>query len=345
MSLAHISRFPFPRRGGPAARGFALVELAAVAAVAVAAAAILLIASSDSRRLARLNQDVAQLRSMGAAVQAYGADNSDLFPTFSWRAGESHSQYPELNNAGSDLQAAANQLVHILRTRGGRPDMPVMFALLPHFRYSHLILADYTGQPIPWIAAISSADTHRLRWARDPACFDQNCFGPYQPSPGTSTNKRWPYSSSFEPTLAFIDRSAAPSCVSNQQSYNIYLVPGAVLLGGAPMAQVRHPSQKVMLHDTNARHFGPRQPYSTHDEARLPLLMADGSVPVRAAANSNPGWQPNAPTSTVSLQFSYAPQNLWEPPPLNPGGDWVQGRFRYTRSGILGRDFGGPEVR
>lgn len=51
------------------------------------------------------------------------------------------------------------------------------------------------------------------------------------------------------------------------------------------------------------------------------------SVSVRAASDSNPGWQPNVPTS---------------PLPTTLGS--LVGRFLWTRGGLAGRDFGGPEV-
>lgn len=338
------------RRTTPAPQpAFALIELAAVLVVSLLLAAALLISTSDSRRLARLGQDLTHLRAIGSSTAAYSADSADLFPTFSWRAGQVYqTQYPDLSNAPTDTQAAANQMVYILRTRAGRPDMPSIQAFIPHISYSHLVLADYAAQKFPWTAAISSADTHRQKWASDPACFDQGCFLPNQPDPLSSPlNKRWPYSASFSPTLAFFDQSEPQNRIQNQGSYSLYLVPSGTFLRGVQMTQVRYPSHKVMVHDSNARHFGPRQPYATHDEARLPLLMADGSVPVRAAAESNNGWVPQSPSSPSSLQFTYDPlARPWEPQPItSPGGDFVRGRFRYTRQAILGRDFGGPEIQ
>src|SRR5262249_21717174 len=138
---------------------------------------------------------------------AYAAENADFFWTFSWRRGQAYqTQYPELNNAADALSAAANQMVYLLRTRGGRPDMPIFPNIFPHPLYSHLVLADHLGQGFPWKTVISSGDENRRRWADDPACFDQGCFLPLQPNPDPS-QKRWPYSASFQTCVAFYDRS------------------------------------------------------------------------------------------------------------------------------------------
>lgn len=330
------------RRHPPA---FALIELAAVLAAILLLAAALLISTSDTRRLARLGEDTANLRRIGSLTGSYAADNADLFWTFSWKRNQSYQTlYPELNNAATDQIAANNQLAYLLRTTANRPDMPVVPTLVPHFFYSHLVLATYAGLALPATSHISTADTYRLKWASDPACFDQGCFLPFQPSPDPA-QKRNPYSSSFSTTLAFYDRSVVSNRISSAGIYNAYVVFSGTELGAFPLTAVRFPSQKVLLHDQNARHFGPRQPYCTHPEARLPLLMTEGSVAVRSAADANPGSEPNNPSSPAAPSFSYLPSGRpWEPPSLLPSGDIVQGRFRYTRRGLEGWDFGRPEV-
>jgi hypothetical protein len=115
------------------------------------------------------------------------------------------------------------------------------------------------------------------------------------------------------------------------------------VLGPQHFSNVSYPSQKVLFHDRSAWHFGARQPYCTHPQARLPLLFTDSSVSIRSAADGNLGWQPNNPALPSGNFVTYSPQ-CWEPPAVNPGGDGVFGRFRLTRNGVFGRDFGGPEV-
>src|SRR5262249_32437507 len=124
---------------------------------------------------------------------------------------------------------------------------------------------------------------------------------------------------------------------------NTILIPSTAVLGPQHFTNVANPSQKVLVHDRNAWHFGSRQPYCTHPEARLPLLFVDGSVPIRHAPEGHLAGSPNNLSSPIPTSVIYSP-SCWEPPALNGGGDSVQGRFRFTRNGVLGRDFGGPEV-
>jgi hypothetical protein len=330
--------------------GFAIHECGALVLILAVIACVLLITGADHRRLARLGDDIANLKTVAAASGQYTADNADLFWTFSWRRGPAPISPTDpygagLLNAADDLQAAANQAIYIIRRRSGRP--PETFAPItawvPHIIYTHLVLADSLEQKIPWRPLISSADRERLKWASDPECFDTGCFLPCQPPP-SPISRRWPYSSSFQVPTVFYDLSPIGTRI-NQQGlpYSQYWVfSTGSILSGVQMSAVSFPSQKVLLHDQNARHFGSRQPYCTHPEARLPLLFVDGSVQVRSAADSNPGWNPNSPTGVTSM--TYNPGICWDPAPLNPAGDNVIGRFRYTRQGIAGRDFGGPEV-
>jgi hypothetical protein len=214
----------------------------------------------------------------------------------------------------------------------------------PHALYNLLPLAVYLDRPLPWLTTVSSADRPRLKWGADPTCFSQGCFLPCQPTPGGFGN-RWPCSSSYTAGPAFYDQSPPGQRISqNAEGYNMYIVSPQTTLSGVQLSRVAHPSQKVAYAPQNAWHFGARQPFCTHDQARLPLLMVDGGAPVRSAAESNNGWDPNSTSPTAYVSLSYFPTNCWDPPPINPTGDFVKGRFRYTRNGILGRDFGGPET-
>jgi hypothetical protein len=75
-------------------------------------------------------------------------------------------------------------------------------------------------------------------------------------------------------------------------------------------------------------------------QARVPLLFFDGSVNVRRTADSNPGWRPNQPAFDCHW-FWYQPA-AWEPPTTNGQfHEIVAGRYRWTRGGLKGIDFGG----
>ncbi|MFM9996417.1 MAG: hypothetical protein ACKVU4_11535 [Phycisphaerales bacterium] len=331
-------------------RGFALVELAAIVAVAAVLMALIAVTGVESRRQARLGDDIANLRRIAEWTGAYANDNTDLFWSFSWKKGYNQSQWPDLNAAAqtNDLGAAAAQAIDILRRRAGRTDIQVITAWIPHVLFGHLALLDYTGGPMPELTMISSMDKFRLSWARDPSGYDQ---GLYTPNPGLgNTGKRWPYSASFQMSTAFFDSTAlASDRITQNTNQSIFLVPGNALLGARSHADAAFPAHKVLLHDSNARHFGTRMPYCTQDQARLPLLFVDGSVSVRGASESNPGWVPNSPSNGLASQFQYQP-NAWDPPTTTGApSELVNGRFRWTRGtttmhGVAGRDFGGRET-
>jgi hypothetical protein len=112
------------------------------------------------------------------------------------------------------------------------------------------------------------------------------------------------------------------------------------VFGGRPLTSVAFPSQKVMYHDLFARHFGPRLPYCTHPESRLPLLMADSSAGTRSSADSNPGCNPN---SGASMLQTYTPSSI-DPPATGANSQPMPLSFMWTRKLLDGRDFGGPDV-
>ena len=313
--------------------GFAAVEAVAVA---------LVIASQGSRRLGRLGQDLAQLRQIGAATGQYAADNSDLFATFSWRRGQVYqAQYPDLNNASTDLDAAANQLVYLLRTRANRPLMPVVPAFVPHLQYSLTVLEVYMDQALPNRLGISAEDRNRPLWAADPLGYDQ---GLYTPNLGTSvapsSSWRHPYGASFRTMLAFVDASPVGARLSSGGNTSTLFSNSNSVLAGQPLTSVAYPSQKVMMADYIARHFGPRQVYCATNEARLPVLMAEGSVQVKAATDANTGCDPN--TGQAYTSITYSPTAI--DPPVIGSNSFAAGRFIWTRKMLRGRDFGGVEV-
>ncbi len=325
--------------------GFAAVELVATVVLLGLVAVVMAVWGSDVRRRAGLGQDLANLRSFGAATGSYAADNKDLFWGFSWKKGVAYCQYPELNNAASDLQAHGNQAVFLMRTRGGRPQIQPMTGWIPWVYYPLMTVADYLDRPLPDMQAISTGDKNRLLWARD---WDGFNAGLYQPAPtttppGTNNGKRWPFSASFQIDSFVYDRSDAGQRLSQAGTHANWFVPSQAVLAQAEVSGVAFPSSKVHVHDVGQRHFG-RDVYFFLPEARVPCLFVDGSVAVKASGDANPGWQPNNPTSGEPSVFNYSP-DVWEPPTTNGLPlEQVTGRYRWTRAGILGRDFGGPEV-
>ena len=58
---------------------------------------------------------------------------------------------------------------------------------------------------------VSPMDRYRLQWQINPKeLFDNNYWFPFQ-EPGSGSNKRWPYSSSYQVVPASYDAGTTPS--------------------------------------------------------------------------------------------------------------------------------------
>jgi hypothetical protein len=73
--------------------------------------------------------------------------------------------------------------------------------------------------------------------------------------------------------------------------------------------------------------------------------MADGSASVRSTSSVNPGFRPAQPTHPDPTVASYQPDTNWEPPTRSgAASETLIMHLRFTRRGLRGRDFNGPEV-
>jgi hypothetical protein len=332
----------------PRRSGFALVELLAVVLVAVLVACVLLVMGDSARRTARLNEDFSNLRRIGTLTRSYGADFNDRVWALSWRQGNYTTHWPDMQTPSLDaLVHGARQAVAIMREKGGgnMSTMPIPNSWIPHVGYSHLVLQDYSGEALPASWFISHADRARLLWAVHESCASTTACG----CPASTTyTYRWRFSASFVMPLAFYDQSPAPYKVYQSTLGMQYYQSNdhsRLELHGFQLSDIDHPSGKVMVHDTFTRHFGARQPVLILAEARIPLLLSDGSAAVQHSAGANPGAQPNGWFVQGPYNIAYSPGGCWEPPAIAPGGtDVGAGRYRWTRMGIRGRDVGGSEI-
>ena len=297
--------------------------------------ALLLIAGVESRRQANLGKCVQQLRQLGAVSSAYAADNNGLSASFSWQAGDSFSEWDDLNDASSHFQAAINQMVDIAR-RHVDPSIPYSRAFLPHLFYSYLVLADEMDLALPRAEVMCPEDEVRRCWQSNWASF---CDCPLRPD-CEGAGWRWPFSSSYELGPTFF---AGNQSVFQAPRHSSFFLTGEQDWGGRRMSRVKYPSQKAMIWESTARHSGPRDIWHAYDEARTPIVFVDGSVSVRATADANEGWHPMLQKSWIQMSYFYRPDN-WEAPTLSGEfQDFVVGHYRWTRNGLAGRDFGGPE--
>lgn len=326
--------------------GFALLDLLVLLAMAAVVVALVSVMGTRSRRLGQLGESMANLKFYAAGTQSYGADYAERFWSFSWRPNNIPLDAdPDLraNGLSSDLSAAASQAIQILRRRAGRTDIPVITAWIPHILYSHLVLAEHMNAELPARFAVSPGDRNRLLWANDPAGFDRGIYQPMPDSPGTPTAKRWPYSSSYELGPAFSAPDSGTNAITQSNMSNTYVVTGAPnVMGNRLLSEVVFPSQKAMVWEQYSRYHAPRAAFFMYLEARCPILFVDGSVRPRLTQQGNRGWNPQSPTSTFPISMTHTTM-AWESGASLPSTS-VQGNYRYTRQGLRGRDFDGPEV-
>jgi prepilin-type N-terminal cleavage/methylation domain-containing protein len=346
------------------APGFTLIELLIVIAIIALLIAILLPALGEARRAARTTLCATNLQQFGVATQSYAADFQDRIWTFTWNKGtigiqgavhrpdiQMHDPWAHTDmwstTITDNIAWAARQAVWIMRHRGDRTptDLQIIPGWGPHFYYSHLVLNDYLAQRLPEPMVVCPEDRIRKLWASDPRAFDADQHpSSLMPDGGASNaRKRWPYSSSYVPTVSAWDRS-------NPQYWIYQFQHGSFGHGGANsrfgdriLSDVASPADKVHQGDMNQRHFGRRQTPWVRPDHRQPLQFFDGSVVIRSNLDGNKGWRRSAPSS-FGLEgvewLHYLPQNF-EPKPEA----WGWGYHRYTAGGLRGYDFGGRELQ
>jgi hypothetical protein len=325
-------------------RAFALADLLAALVTVAFTCALIAHVSSDQRRLARLGEDLAHLREIGVGTAQYGGDFSDQFWSLSWQPGiPQNTPWPDLNDPPTSPQRAAlAQTTYLIRTLGNltSQQMPSLTAaaLVPHHTYSHLVLLSYLDRSAPDRLSVSSAD-HRWRWANDPVGYNQGLYSPHL-GVGGGLNTRHPFGSTWRIGFAFFDDSPVALKVSPGNSTGqLVIYPNSVIVPHL-MSSTSHPSQKVHVSDSVSRHFG-KDVWHMLPDARTVSVQVDGHARAIPVAELNRGASPNFPDGPA-WQLTYTPSAIEPPfvvgqPSPYPGPLW-------TRMGLQGRDFGGPEV-
>jgi hypothetical protein len=339
-------------------RAFALVEVSAVVIILLLVAVIAGVLIPDARRRARLAGSIQNLQFIGKGAASFAADRENRVFSFDWEPGVHRCENYVFPASSSYNDAASDQAVCILRQRAGRNDITAIRGWVPFVLYNHLPLVDYLDESLPSSKFISPGDAPRLAWQRavtqdpnDPSTpyFNLTC----RPAGTGNNEKRWPYSSSYEVQPSFYSPDAlrvlpggqqVPTVAQSSMGHRYYEVgSAATVLGRRRMDEVHFPSHKAMMYETNQRFYGSRELFFMYDEARVPVLTADGGATVRSGANR--GFHPNTPNSQNPSRVNYIPETSWETPTANGAqSELVFGGMRWTRSGLRGRDFLGPEV-
>lgn len=334
--------------GGRFAAGFTLTELLIVVVVIAMLLSLLIPSLGAARRAGRKAVCSSNLRQLATSAASYAVDFKSYIYMFSWTSGNTPTAFPDLVPPGGVFASAAHsvQATDIIRRRSpSEPNFRFVGLWCPAIEYSHLVLLDYMSAPLPVPIAACPEDRPLQLWQGDIAGFNAGVFGVQQPAfTGFEANimRAKPYSSSYETPPATYDRSTPPDRLSQSNAtHYIYGIDSNTRFGPARFEQVAFPSLKVHLYDTHQRH-SKRQLFFAHPEAVQPVLQFDSSVVDRKTSDSGLGWQPNrpdlGPTTIIYAPYQYEPRTSNGAPTES-----FAGRYRWTRGGLKGIDFG-PEV-
>ncbi len=348
---------------------FTLIELLVVIAIIALLIGILLPALGQARRSAQNVVAQANLRSLNTGAANYAGDTDGQIFSFSWRGG---IPFTNLKNGkqitvGSDSDAAAYQVQDILRRATGRirgtGAMLVPSARLMHRRYSHLVLLDYLTDVQPEAIAASPFDKNQILWQEDPLAYLEpgsgvpyadGGAGPGYEIPGfwaeTAIIQLWPFASTYQ----MVPAAWTPDGVNGQITvapvsdtpHLMTVTQGrfnGLNMGRRKITDVAHASGKVMMFEEFDRFSDSDGLYFAYPEAKCNLAFFDGSVRQEVTQDANPGWNPDSPDEVWRQR--YVPLDTFPRPKEGLGNsrEYCM-RYRWTRHGLKGIDFGGKDV-
>lgn len=325
-----------------ARRAFTLIELLVVIAIIALLIGILLPSLGAARKAGRHAVCLSHLSQLFVAHSGYWTDYKERMASYTWEPGKVYAfADPDIQVGSSWTHAAANQAVHIIRTRAGltAAQLPPFSDRLPHRHYSHLILNDYMSQVLPERSMACPEDRVLLGWQRTPTSL----IDPFPSDWNTPFGKLWAFSSSYQliPTAWSPDQGSTVAQYEND--HNLFWVSGN--WGRRKATEVQYPANKVGVFEFISRH-GNKPLYHAYPQAVVPLMFWDGSVNSRKTADANKGFHPWSPASAMVTQYMYNPSILGFEPPTASGApaDPVVGYYRWTRGGLRGIDFRGREI-
>lgn len=341
---------------------FSLIELLLVIGLVAILVALAVPALASARRTARATLCASSLRQVALASLSYAGDARGRLAGFSWRVGEQHSPWPDLNAATRPQDAHSDQAVHILRTMLGKgaDELPVSWEKIKDRNYGHLVLiaGGYLEPAHPRTrVAVCPSDTQALRWQdTEPADMDRLVAAGLAPADMVTGSMRYmlPFWSTYHAVPASFTPDAleagASTFVQNPDHHRWLAYAGVdplrtLRLQSRRVDEVAFPALKIYLFDYIDRHAARAPAWYAYPNARVPLAFFDGSVRVCRTGDSRPGGRPDQPLLTNPTTFRYDPARAlgWEgfDPPSITGDRFEQlmGYYVWTLRGLRGADF------
>ncbi|MEM9372994.1 MAG: prepilin-type N-terminal cleavage/methylation domain-containing protein [Planctomycetota bacterium] len=364
-------------------KAFTLIELLVVIAIIALLIGILLPAIGKARDTAKNVLSQSRMRQLALGANSYAADNNDRIFTFSWRGGAQPgvtpltpfsydiscpNDPPQVELARDTLDGADLQFVEIMRRVTGRcgdDDFAPFGQRLWHRRWSHVALLDYLTSTQPEPIAASPFDKNQLDWAADQTNFDGGSTVPYANGNPTDeiydqdgnwdnpqVRNKWAFASSYQTvpaawntdgigTITYAPTDTTPHLFGLSNPVGATRPERLVQLGNRRFAQVAFPAGKVLQFEEFDRLSNRQGLPWMYPEAQCNLSFFDGSVRRLPSAEANPGWNPAQPGDDW-VQVYRALDTF--PTGTNPAGTEFCQRYRWTRYGLRGVDYGGKEI-
>ena len=350
-------------------RAFTLIELLVVIAIIALLIGILLPAIGKARDTAKNVLSQTRMRQLTQGASNYSADNSDRVFSYTWKGPKPGGDpvffdMPDgtTKSANSDQEAASWQQTAILQRVTGRTEGPTKIknfgARLAHRRYSHIVLLDYltTMQPEPISA--SPFDKNLLDWQKAPTDITAANNIPYAPGSdtagydqsdgwtGAEVRQRWPFASSYQTVPAAWNTDGinnSPTYIPIASTPHLFQGGNGIPLGDRRYTQVAFPAGKVLQFEEFDRFSSRQALHFMYPEAQSNLSFFDGSVRRERTSDANPGWNPATPNA--EWRQKYVPLHTFPIPKTGLGESTTYcQRYRWTRYGLRGIDFGGKEI-